>query len=567
MRTFRKLINNLSNKHKLLFVFISISSLIVFFIDFLSLASIPVILNFILNKEYFIDFIDNLNIDFFDSSIISLISYQYFIFGIIFLFFLKNIYILFHSYIENLFIYKVSLYFQSKLFQKYIDNEYYFHVTNSPSLLLRNINEVKRVCSLIKTIQISIRESLIVASLIAILLALTFKTTILSIILLIFFTYIFIKFFQKISSNKGFEFQYAEKNKIKYFNEALGSIKELKINNIEKLSFNLFFNSVKQSDFIIFILNIIASLPKIFFEILAIISLSIYLYSFTNLSNSNESLLVFIFFATSLARLLPSFIALSSNLNFLSFYSSAMSLIDKDLKPSSDKKENKINYIDEFKSMSLKNVYFSYNQRPFLKNLNFSINKGEKILIKGTSGSGKTTLVDIISGLLKPLKGKYLINKKIKNKYSIKFGYLTQDIFVFDDSLINNITLNLNRNLNTYDKSEIDRVYELINIFNLKTIINNKSDLSINLGDRGKKLSGGQIQRIGIARVLYRNPDIIILDEATNALDKENELLVIKKLLSKKDLTLIFITHKDKFDKKFLKKFYIYNGLLKKVKF
>ena len=193
--------------------------------------------------------------------------------------------------------------------------------------------------------------------------------------------------------------------------------------------------------------------------------------------------------------------------------------------------------------MEFKKISFSYpsNSREIIKNLSFKINKGEILGISGDSGIGKTTLAEIILGLQNPSSGKILLNNKkinlTKSNFRNIISYIPQKTFLFDATIDENITL-FEKNV---DYKKLNLIKKICNI-NFE-----KKGKNSFVGETGNKLSGGQIQRIGIARGLYRNHSILILDEPTSSLDKTNENLIIKNILKfKKNNTLIIISHNPK---------------------
>ena len=149
--------------------------------------------------------------------------------------------------------------------------------------------------------------------------------------------------------------------------------------------------------------------------------------------------------------------------------------------------------------------------------------KGQKIGIVGPSGSGKSTLLSIVLGFLTPSSGSILVNNidiaRNLESWHLKIGYIPQEIYLYDDTIIKNVALG--REINDGVKEKVEKALKGAEIYDY---INDLPDgMETNVGDRGLKLSGGQRQRIGIARALYRNPDILILDEATSSLDVEVE--------------------------------------------
>ena len=190
--------------------------------------------------------------------------------------------------------------------------------------------------------------------------------------------------------------------------------------------------------------------------------------------------------------------------------------------------------------------YFGYSDSILFKDVSFEVKKNQCIGIVGESGVGKSTLVNTIMGLLqfKDVNLVYRINNQtIKNrKITGLFAYVPQSTFLLDDDVVSNITFGIN-------KSDInfDLLNKVIIDSELTEFINNlPNKMQTRLGDKGNNISGGQIQRISLARALYRNSEILILDEFTNQLDNVTE----KKILStinnlKKEKTIIIVSHKN----------------------
>jgi ABC-type multidrug transport system fused ATPase/permease subunit len=199
--------------------------------------------------------------------------------------------------------------------------------------------------------------------------------------------------------------------------------------------------------------------------------------------------------------------------------------------------------------IELCDVSFSFpaSEVPVISGLNLVISKYTSIGFVGATGSGKTTLVDIILGLLTPQYG----NIKIDNvsitasnviNWQNNLGYVPQSIFLSDDSLANNIAFGVPSE--QIDMAAVEHAARIANLHDF--IINDlPGGYSANVGERGVRLSGGQRQRIGIARALYRNPEVLIMDEATSALDgltEEAVIQAIRSLAGKK--TIITIAHR-----------------------
>jgi subfamily B ATP-binding cassette protein MsbA len=182
--------------------------------------------------------------------------------------------------------------------------------------------------------------------------------------------------------------------------------------------------------------------------------------------------------------------------------------------------------LKEFRNeIEFRNVSFSYNETPILKNISFTIPKGKTIALVGSSGAGKSTLADLIPRFHEVTAGEILIdgvNIKAYTTHSVRklMGIVTQEPILFNDTIANNITLGS-------EPANQDAIFHAAKVANAYTFIQKKEQgLETNVGDRGNKLSGGEKQRITIARAILKNPPILILDEATSSLDTESERLV-----------------------------------------
>ena len=222
--------------------------------------------------------------------------------------------------------------------------------------------------------------------------------------------------------------------------------------------------------------------------------------------------------------------------------------------------ENNKNKLEFKKNINLKNINFTYSDssKETLRDINLEIKKNKTIGLSGPSGSGKTTLINLILGFLKPTTGKVLLdNFDIHTdvlSWHNSIAYVPQDIFLFNDSIKKNILFGLDEK--KIDNKEFDRVLKIVN---LDEFINRlDKGLDTNAGEKAAKLSGGQAQRIGIARSILLDKEILFLDEATSKLDESNEYEIIQNLIEKLGgkKTIIIISHRDKTLEKFCDEIY-----------
>jgi ATP-binding cassette, subfamily B, bacterial PglK len=210
--------------------------------------------------------------------------------------------------------------------------------------------------------------------------------------------------------------------------------------------------------------------------------------------------------------------------------------------------ENIQNSFNYSKSIRFNNVSFSYkgSEQKVIQDLNFEIKKGETIGVIGTSGSGKSTLVDLLIGLLNPVKGEvtiddYTLTSELMPQWLKVIGYVSQSPYIYDGTVAENVAFEM-------ESGSIDRqaVRKCCSMAAMDDFLYDLSDnIDSFIGERGVKLSGGQQQRVAIARALYNNPEIMVFDEATSSLDSKSEKLIQDTIYSfKGKQTLIIVAHR-----------------------
>lgn len=251
-------------------------------------------------------------------------------------------------------------------------------------------------------------------------------------------------------------------------------------------------------------------------------------------------------------RALNSLLGFQGNFQNLLEYGGSIELVDNEYKFLNENIENTFGKETSFnKSIKFENVFFSYDDNNYvLKNINLNLPSLSTVALVGSSGAGKSTFVDLLSYVLKPQKGNILIdNQNIKNidlnKWRSQIAYVSQDTAIFDATIFFNISMSeiiLNKNKNSI-KKEVIKAAKQAYIHDF--IMTLPSGYNTAVGERGIKLSGGQKQRLFIARELYRNPKILILDEATSSLDSKSEKFIKESIdLLKGKMTILIIAHR-----------------------
>lgn len=548
-----KILKTLNKFEKSRLVFIAFLTLFSSLFELFSIVLIIPIIKLILDNEFYNSITNRFStiIPFSISSKESILIAIVILYLLIYIF--KTLFLTFLSFSKFKFINKLTQDRTLRMMKSYLSQDIYFFNKRHSSFLTKNlITEISFLSAFYNSSIILISESILLT---IIILSILYYEPLIFIILSTYTSIILllakIAFKNKIQ-RWGEERQKMQAKISKVVVETFGAIRELILYN----KTSLFYNYLKSNQLVKTKLDIkfstINDIPKYLIELAAVFGFFIlgFVLSF-NLDNSETLLVKLIFIGAILFKSLPSLSRIINSIQQIKFYRSAHEIVEDQI---SLRKEHgqKSSRIDFNNFIELRNISFKYNnsQNYILKNFSLKIIKGQRVLITGKSGAGKSTLLDILSGFNEKYQGEFLVDgNKIDNikSWRKKIGYLGQSFFILDDSIKNNIILE--------EKFEKKKFEWVIKTSNLEEVVNSSENgiLTI-LGERGSNLSGGEKQRIGLARALYRKPSILILDEPTSSLDENtaNEFIdSILKLDNK--LTLIMISHNNKFKKRFNK--------------
>ena len=553
--------------------------LLVIFLETFSIGFIFPILKVLTDKEYMINFLQKFlsNYDFY--WILDGINYYISILILLLVVFS----------IKNFVLYKVTIYqtkvftfasadFSRKLFSKYIHQSYLNYISQNSSFYIRNaIDNVNSIFGQYFKSIITITIEILTVTILGVVLLIADPLIFISVLSAFGIFGSFIYFANRTKLMKiGSGMQVAYQLRLKYLQQALGAFKEIKILNLEKIFLDKYYNQSRGIAKITLELDSRLLIPRLVLEVVGII-LIFYFISLKLMSGYSLGEIIPIVGVLAFAglRILPSINRIITSTQRIKFLKPVTKLIIDEFrkfeknKPSDFPIKNESN-IKLKKNIQLKKILFKYkSQKKFIiKELSLNVLRGDFIAIIGRSGAGKSTLINILMGLIEPLSGQIMVDgKDIKNNmrgWLKNISHTPQEVYLLDDTLSKNVAIGGDKNL-IRQNMKIKKALLMCNFFNEKSSMQHNFNSIV--GERGVSLSGGQKQKVGIARSLFSNKDILILDEATSSLDEKNENIILKNIKRKyKNKIVIMITHK-KSVLKFANKIYSFkNAKLQKIK-
>ena len=493
------------------------------------------------------------------------------IYLLLIVYFLKTFFLTYLLWFQSKFVNNLHSDISFRIFKTYLFQDYIFHIKKNSSELIQNATkEIEYfVNAFFLSLIIFITEVLIIIGISIVLFII--EPLGFSVILILFggSSFIFSKFIKKSLKKWGEQRNFHQTLAIQHIQQGLRNIKDVKIlgkeiefaeyfrfhmNKFTKLEANLLF---------------LKHLPKHILELIGVAALVVAITIFIMMDYNLSNILITVgVFAAAALKILPSMNRIINTFIMMRYSYVSVNMTYRDLslnykKIETEKKENvKLKFKENIK---LDKVSYKYpdNGKLILNNINLIIRNNSTVGIVGESGSGKTTFIDLIIGILKPTNGKILIDDENiyeKNRlWQNNIGYIPQFIYLTDDTIRRNIAFGIK-------DEEIDEV-------KIKSAILTSQmgrfieDLTLKentkVGELGVTLSGGQRQRIGIARALYNNPNLLVMDEATNALDEETEKEIMNSIyLMKGKKTILMSSHKKSILERCDKIFKFENGMI-----
>lgn len=491
---------------------------------------------------------------------------------LIIIYMLKNIYVLMMYSFQYRFIFNNQQRLSVKMMKSYMQQDYLYHVSKNVAEFQRNItNDVNGFFTVALNVLQFLAEFSVSVSLVIFLLLQDWVSTIVVASLMFVFMGFFTVFFKKVLVKKGEENRQINVQVTKWLIQSFSGIKEIKVTNGEEFFISNYERNYKNFANVQRQQSILTYLPRPVMETVCICSLLLamivrIIVVRSDISSFVKTLSIFAFAAF---RMLPSFNKITGYISAIMFNKPSIDAVYKDLKEIEKLQKQRVIDKQDTESITLNNLialnnlsfHYPESDKWILKNACLEIKKNTSVALIGTSGAGKTTAADLILGILKPQEGTITVDgidiTKGMSSWHENIGYIPQTIYLMDDTIRANIAFGIPEN-------EIDdaAMNKALKEAQLDTFVHSLPDgIRTIIGDRGVKLSGGQRQRIGIARALYRNPNVLILDEATSALDAETEKEVMAAIDGLHGTrTLIVIAHRLSTIKKCDKIYEVSNG-------
>jgi len=469
----------------------------------------------------------------------------------VFVFLLKNIFNAAVKAKQFAFQSQIEIRISNELLGKYLKQPYAFHLQTNSSEMYRNLIDIAQLIeTTIAPSLLLICESLVIIGLIILLLIVEPSGFLAVLVVFGLFTFLFTRLSNKSAQRHGQIRRDALGRKLRVLQDCFNGIKEIRISGREQIFLEHFGventrYATSSSRFLY-----LKQLPAYFLEIIVIGTLGLLVIVLTIRGSSpTDSIIILAIFGAAAFRVLPSLNRVITAFQNLRFGSATLDSVIEGIEVVEVRDLSAHTEMAFEKQIAFLNVGFSYgpDSDEAIRNVNFTIEKGSNVGIIGKSGAGKSTIIDLLLGLNSATSGRIQVDgvdiATCLSAWRKNIGYVPQNVYISDLTIKENIAFGV-----PMDDIDESKLVAAIEMAQLEIFISNLADgVNSRVGENGLQISGGERQRIGIARALYSNPQVLILDEPTSSLDAETEaklLLQIENL--NRMMTVIMVTHRVK---------------------
>ena len=538
------------SKNKKIFYSIIFLFIIQSFLEAIGIASVIPFITVIFNPESLssISFFENYT-EFLEKNRNNLLPIFCLIF--LFIFVIKNIFLIFIYRFKNSFVNNLRAFFAKEILVKFFHQEYLFFAKKKQGELITTLNTetLNLTKNFLDAVMILLSEIIILFGILFLILIMGHFKGVLIIFPILFIAGFIVKKLNKEIKSWANQRVELSENLATLSQRIFLGIRDIYLSSNADHLINKFYNINKEQSHMETKNSTIQLMPKALIEILGLSILLSTVFYFNNIGMSQDFILTNLTFYFVIAyRAIPAYNKILIQYQRIKYSKNSVDLINSTLSLSDDRVLSvPINdKIDFNRNIKINNFDFSYdNKKDLINNFSIEIKKGEIIGLFGQSGSGKSTLLNLITLLIKPTSGKLFLDDELINsnseirKYQDLITFISQDTFLVEDTIKNNIIFN------STSKVDAKQLKFSIDFAQIDKFVNDlPNGIDYMVGSHSRRISSGQKQRIAIARAIYSANDMIIFDEATNALDEENEKAIISNIYSLRGKkTIIIVSH------------------------
>ena len=438
-----------------------------------------------------------------------------------------------------------------RLFATYLGQPWLFHLQRNSAQLIRNIVNEVNLFALhgLQAVLTFISESLVLACIVALLLALEPLGTLAFAAVAGIAAWGFHRLTRTTTARAGAARQHHEGLRLQHLQQGLAAVREIKLTDCaSEFAERCRIHTVESAKAGRWLATLV-QLPRLWLELLAVLGLAVLALVLVALGRAPASLLPLLgIFAAAAFRLMPSVQRLMNAVQALHFARPAIDLLHKEMSLGAPQPAARsgVALAPLRTRLEVRGVSFSYPgaTQPTITEVSLVVRRGEWVAVVGPSGSGKSTLVHIILGLLAPDEGCVRVDgidvRDALRGWHDQVAFVPQSVCVIDDTVARNVAFGVPPH-----RIDPEALWRALAAVRLAEVVRELPEgLDTMLGERGARLSGGQIQRIGLARALYRDPAVLVLDEPTGALDSATESEVLRSVRAHGSHTVLLVAHR-----------------------